>query len=864
VYFEQDFHLENPRTFDIVSERSEIVRPPGPNGSASGPGSSGKKALATNAILQEKLSWYMDTVEIHLISSISTASTSFFAALGSLRELHSDAADSATKIKTLREDLSKLDEDMAAGGLRIMALKRRRENMRKLGDAVHQLKEIIDTVRQCEEQVDRGDIEIALKGLTNVERLMAGDPEDLEATAMGRKPLDHRGELIDLRGLKALDGAGNDIAFLRKKIGKAFEAKFMDTLMGDLKRHIDAVSSNSTFQRFDTASNRLRGNYVQTPTEFPAYLHVDGAFRGALLAQLKGLARSDSIMPAAMTYREAILKEFKNLIRRHLPSSSDEDAESTTSIATHESRHFSQQERSSILARNLRALDPDDAEEMFKKIYANVGEALRRLGTQVKVLLDITSSLGSPHPVLPIRSPRTPFILSMNGYMNAEPSPGPPPALVRQEEIQQALDLSSLLGQAVDIAQVQINKILRVRSEQTTHLDVNHFLRYFTLNRLFADECEAVSGRGGSALKTVVNDHIKAFVNYLGETERRRLLQGMDVDRWDAKDFTEADAKRLSMIIDASTTEVAAWTKATVIWDDGTAKPSSAQPNGISNGSKPTSGVTVNTSESSRSIQPANSDSLPTQSDCLPAKDDALPTKEKIRSAVIDEQKFILPESAMTVASGIEVFEQLLTGIPSMSQEIAGSLLEYLKLFNSRSSQLILGAGATLSAGLKNITTKHLALSSQALSFVIALIPHIREFVRRYSPNSNLLAEFDRVKRLFQEHQSGIHDKLVDIMSGRAAAHVSAMKKIDWDATSTTNAGVNTYMETLIRETTTLHKVLSKHLPEATVQTIMLPVMANYRERWGRAFGELVLKTLDGKQRSRRYSWNSWKHADIS
>ena len=71
VYFEEDFHLENPRTFDVVSERSEVVRPvPGSpderrtaNGNAAGP----KKSLATNAILQEKLSWYMDTIEVHLI-----------------------------------------------------------------------------------------------------------------------------------------------------------------------------------------------------------------------------------------------------------------------------------------------------------------------------------------------------------------------------------------------------------------------------------------------------------------------------------------------------------------------------------------------------------------------------------------------------------------------------------------------------------------------------------------------------------------------------------------------------------------------------------------------------------------------------
>ncbi len=124
VYFEEDFHLENPRTFDVVSERSEVVRPApgtpderrGSNGNALGP----RKALATNAILQEKLSWYMDTIEVHLISSISTASTSFFAALGSLRELHSEAVDSVDRIKSLRAELDVLDKRMAIGGLNMV------------------------------------------------------------------------------------------------------------------------------------------------------------------------------------------------------------------------------------------------------------------------------------------------------------------------------------------------------------------------------------------------------------------------------------------------------------------------------------------------------------------------------------------------------------------------------------------------------------------------------------------------------------------------------------------------------------------------------------------------------------------------
>jgi vacuolar protein sorting-associated protein 54 len=181
VYFEDDFHLENPRTFDVVSERSEVVRPaPGTpderrqgngNGNAIGP----RKALATNAILQEKLSWYMDTIEVHLISSISTASTSFFAALGSLRELHSEAADSVDRIKALRKELETLDEEMAIGGLTIVNKKRRQENLKQLSDAVQQLKRIVEDVAKCEGLVDDGKVEKALDAIDALEKLIAGE-----------------------------------------------------------------------------------------------------------------------------------------------------------------------------------------------------------------------------------------------------------------------------------------------------------------------------------------------------------------------------------------------------------------------------------------------------------------------------------------------------------------------------------------------------------------------------------------------------------------------------------------------------------------------------------------------------------------
>ncbi|CAG7923219.1 unnamed protein product [Penicillium olsonii] len=813
VYFEEDFHLENPRTFDVISEKSDVVRPPRPptkdekhtNGLVPEPTQTGRKALATNAILQEKLSWYMDTVEIHLISSISTASKSFFTALGSLRELHAEAADSVNRIQVLRRDLQKIDKEMALGGLKVVNLRRRRENVRMLAAAVAQLRDVVESVSRCEELVEQGEIEEAAEGLEEVEKLMAGDKVSDRVPAEEEDGSPRR--IIDLRGIKALEGASDDLAQLRHRIGMGYETRFLNDLLGDLRQHIQNVPSENTLQRWGTSFQRQRG--VRPVSISPAYMSFNSELRTQLDTQLNGLARARYTMPAATSFKTAVLREMKGLIRKHLPSSSDDDNESMVSLSTHGGHQLSQQEKSSILARNLRALESEDAYTMLMNVYTGISESLRRLSVQVKILLDIASGLGDS-PTSGVRSPpRSPNPQSMDQALRS-PQAGPTAEDMAQDEILQVLDMSSLLGQAVDIAQAQITKVLKVRSEQTSHLSKEEFLRYFTLNRLFADECEAISGRGGTALKTIVGNQIRDFITRFGDGQRHQIVKVMDSDRWDAQDFGDAETTILTRILDASTKDIDAWLDASKIW---------------------------NPVENSDLDQTGDHDEANNGTD-----------KSKVRSAIVDEQKYILPVSAVAMMRSIEEFEFLMSNFPTMIQDIAPHLLDILKLFNSRSSQLILGAGATRSAGLKNITTKHLALSSQALSFVIALVPYVREFVRRSGQANGLMAEFDKVKRLCQEHQSGIHEKLVDIMSGRSSIHVNAMKKIDWDAKDASPA-VNPYMETLAKETGTLHRVLSKHLPDMTLGMIMVPVFNSYSDQWTKAFEEANVETDAGKKR---------------
>ena len=112
------------------------------------------------------------------------------------------------------------------------------------------------------------------------------------------------------------------------------------------------------------------------------------------------------------------------------------------------------------------------------------------------------------------------------------------------------------------------------------------------------------------------------------------------------------------------------------------------------------------------------------------------------------------------------------------------------------------------------------------------------------------MTEFDKVKRLFQEHQSGIHEKLVDIMSSRASTHVNAMKKIDWQQAALNKAvPVSPYVEVLTKETGTLQKVLAKHLSDMSVTAIMQPVFASYREQWSKAYQDVSVRSLAEKER---------------
>jgi vacuolar protein sorting-associated protein 54 len=94
-----------------------------------------------------------------------------------------------------------------------------------------------------------------------------------------------------------------------------------------------------------------------------------------------------------------------------------------------------------------------------------------------------------------------------------------------------------------------------------------------------------------------------------------------------------------------------------------------------------------------------------------------------------------------------------------------------------------------------------------------------------------MLVDFDKLKRDYQEHQNEVHAKLVSIMADRLGVHKQTLEAIDWEKsenlTSDQDVGPNTYLESLLKEVGTLHRVLGRYLSSSTLE-VRFPAPISY------------------------------------
>lgn len=219
--------MTNPRTFDLVTERIRLtstgeddLTPSTSSISATkiGTGPITLTDLATDQILQEKLSHYTAVIESHLVKEIGLRSSSFFSALSNLQSLHTQGEVCLEKISELQLALSSSSSSSSTSsieggkgessgigtsakrGLDILRSQARRRGLEKIEEGVRAVEEVWNALEGIRELVEQGEWMAALEVGESVEERYYG---------IEMIDVDDKGEELSLHSSSNSTNSGN-------------------------------------------------------------------------------------------------------------------------------------------------------------------------------------------------------------------------------------------------------------------------------------------------------------------------------------------------------------------------------------------------------------------------------------------------------------------------------------------------------------------------------------------------------------------------------------------------------------------------------------------------------------------------------
>jgi len=173
------------------------------------------------------------------------------------------------------------------------------------------------------------------------------------------------------------------------------------------------------------------------------------------------------------------------------------------------------------------------------------------------------------------------------------------------------------------------------------------------------------------------------------------------------------------------------------------------------------------------------------------------------------------------------------------------------------------GAMRPESAGLKSITFKHLALASQSLGLVLALLPHLKAILAAYVPEAqrHLLSEVDSALADYERHQQELFAKFVSILEERRRGHVSALADALAPSEERRRPEPSNCIKLVVRDITQMHKQLLPLLSNTQLHTLFVQVLAAFDAGLLGAYKGVVAQH-GASQRERRTTTYARRHSD--
>ncbi|VEU35769.1 unnamed protein product [Pseudo-nitzschia multistriata] len=202
----------------------------------------------------------------------------------------------------------------------------------------------------------------------------------------------------------------------------------------------------------------------------------------------------------------------------------------------------------------------------------------------------------------------------------------------------------------------------------------------------------------------------------------------------------------------------------------------------------------------------------------------------------------LLIEMIMTNLSSAAYFQR------TLATNAVTKVVELMRLFNARATNLVLGAGAIHSAArLKSINAKHLSYVTQCLGMTISLLPHIRAALMAQLPakQHGLLIDLDSIKSEYKDHNEKVLNKFVSIIGGIVEHGLAPrIASVDFDDRAKKQATANeedvvecfVFLDGISSSTRKLHTVLNALLPPDHLQDVFSRIFAHLDEHIPKLF----------------------------
>lgn len=715
VFLTTPFELENSDTFNQVLPWSQI--------------SSDSNAASKSSVklLQEKLSHYLDVVEVQIARQISLKSEAFFQAMTSHDALMDQLTKNIQAVRNLRKQIHCIDDVLVKNALRCLRLKQSRNNCHFIYNKL----KLMSTVHQTQPTVQ---LLLATSEFAGALDLIATTKDIAEQ------------ELVGIHCFRHLN---SQLAEIEIVIDKMMQADFVRHISTQLNRPLP--SKSDSLDGYQTEEEETRISEEERLISI-----VFGMLR------LNKFEFVDVFQEEAKTAVKAIVKQ-------------------TEIEAICKSDHGDVKGDDVSLTNQISKLEFSLWLELLNKVFSNLLLLLKRIHALQVVMLDIVEvAAGTPlSAVEEFLKEDLVEVEPSDASKGAEAELATSASIISlSEHLRLSKSLNDAMASIRDQANERCVKILSQRTSGSSNRDANElekmraadFVELAHCIEMFIKQTSEFSGKPSTQLKLALQSMSTKFTLRFHKEKINKLSNILNSEQWVKADVPAKIQELVSQFFEISSLENA---------------------------------------DLNQSAAEFKTSSIGTTENYLTA----------------GKQKYAVVGTVLLLLSIISEYCECSRDVPIVGIDMSRNLVELLKFYNSRTCQLILGAGALQLVGLKTITTKHLALASRSLQLMVHFIPIIKtQFeILINDKEKPVTKHFDQVLRDYNNHINEISNKFVGIMDDKLESLLSK-----WEVRAPVPSPA---FRSISKHLSKLHEAVADLLPESQLREIFRRIHLSFKEK---------------------------------